>query len=113
MQLDAGVRLAKIIEERSSQPSARAMAGLNTRPSALPLDESVLTEPLLGYLVFELSLHVDLRVQVLQRLGSELLGDGLEQLRDLGIFFHHVLAHVECRVVDGEEALVVLDELEI
>src|SRR5215211_3836293 len=91
------------------------MAGRQARPSLSGrlLDEPVFTEPLLGYLVLELPLYVDLRVQLLQLVGGELLGDGREQLRDLRVLFHCLLAHVERGVVDGEEAFVVLYEFEI
>jgi hypothetical protein len=58
-------------------------------------------------------LHVDLRVQLLQLLCSQLLRDGREQLGNLRVLLDHFLTHVERRVVDREEALVVFDELEV
>src|SRR5918998_2712229 len=90
------------------------MARLDARPSRSGrlLDEPVLAEPLFGHLFGELALYVDLCVQVLQRLGGELLGDGCEQLFELQVLLVHLLAHLKRRVVEGEEALGILDELE-
>src|SRR5215213_6371861 len=78
-----------------------AVAGPEARqsPSDRFLDEAVFFEPLLGHLVFELSLHIDLGVQLLQLLCGQFLGDGGEDLLDLRVLVHQLLVHVERGIV--------------
>src|SRR5215207_8776289 len=76
------------------------------------LDEAVIAKPLLGHVFGQLAIDVDLRVQLLQLLCGQFLGDGREDLLDLRILIQYLLVHRERRVVEGEEPLAVRDELE-
>src|SRR5215213_11314223 len=79
----------------------------------LELEEPVLPQEPPGDIFWRLPIYLHCRVQVPQGLVVQLLGDRGEDVRDLGVLVHYLLADRQRRVVDWEEVLIVLEERQI